>query len=102
MGRRKLLDILRAAHIGDQGFRYPDSAVLLLIIFQYGSNGTANSQTGTVKGVNIFRFAAFPAEADIGPACLEILEIGATGNFPIAVISRQPYFQIVGFGGGKR
>ena len=44
-----------------------------------------------------FRFGlGVPAETDVGAACLEIQEVGAGRNFPVAVGLRQPYFQIIG------
>ena len=49
-----------------------------------------------------FRFGlGIPAETDVGAACLEVQEVGAGRNFPVAVRLRQPYFQIVSSGTGE-
>ena len=73
-----------AMHVRAEDFRYDDGTVSLLVVFQDSGDGTADSQAGAVQGMDEFRFRfRRAAEADIGPACLEIFRIGARRDFTV-------------------
>ena len=81
-----LLDSLQSAHVGAKGFGDEHGAIGLLVIFKDGEPCAANGQAGTVDGVDEFWFGlgatgiafcveARRAEADVGAAGLEALEV---------------------------
>ena len=86
-------------HKGLEGRRNQDTAVGLLVILQKSHQGSAHSQSGSINGMDQFRFGpSLPAETDVGPAGLEIFKVAAGGYFPIKILSREPDFNIVGLG----
>ena len=88
-----------AMHVRAEDFRHDDGAISLLIIFQDSGDGTADSQARAVQGMDEFRFRfRRAAEADIGPACLEIFRIGARRYFTVFPLCREPDFDVEGLG----
>ena len=74
----------------------------MLVVFHNGHKGTSGGQAGAGEGVDELGFAAARgAEADIGPAGLEVRAVGAGGDFPVGVLAGEPDFKVIGFGGAK-
>src|SRR5690606_23069330 len=91
-----------AVHVSAQSLGHRDAAILVLIVLEHGHQGTANSETGTIDGVQEFRLAG----DGIAPTCLhatrlEVTEVAARGNLAVGVLARQPHFEIVGLARGE-
>src|SRR5712691_1553684 len=90
------------AHVGAQDFRDQDRAIWLLIILHDSDPGAADSEPGTVQGVNEVALATgFWLEADAGAAGLKRFTVGAGRNFAEFVARGQPNFDVVCFGRSK-
>ena len=90
-------------HVGFEGFGNPNTAVGLLIVFQNGDERAAHGKPGTVQRVDKRRlfFAFRRSVTNICTPCLIIPKVGTTGNLAVAVLGRQPDFEIITFAGAE-
>src|SRR6266705_513607 len=90
------------AHVGAQDSRDQDRAIWLLIILHDSNPRAADSEAGTVQGVNeVVLATGFWLEADAGAAGLKRFTVGAGRNFAEFVARGQPNFDVVCFGRSK-
>src|SRR6266851_8153990 len=90
------------SHVWAQDFRDQDQAIRLLIILHDGDPRAADSEAGTVQGVNEVALAAgFWLEADAGAAGLKRFTVGAGRNLAEFVARGEPNFDVVCFGRSK-
>src|SRR3989304_6904960 len=93
---------LHPSHIGPQGLRDDHAAVLLLVVFQDRKEGSANGQSRSVQGMNIFGlFTALGPKPDIPSTGLKGLKIATGGNLFVGVLTGQPYLDVVCLGRRK-
>src|SRR3984957_15283362 len=80
---------VRAQHLRDH-----HTAVLLLIVFNDRDPGAAHRQAAAVQRMGELRLALRTFESYGSAAGLEGFEIRAGGDFLVAVLARQPDFDI--------
>ena len=95
------LEIFSAPKWPLKGLRDEDAAIRLLAGLEEGDVNAGQRGAGAVEGVAEAVFAFGVLEAEVEPAGLEILEIGATGDFEVGVLAGSPDLDVVGFGAAE-
>src|ERR1700757_5210853 len=91
-------DSLNAAHVGPECLRHDDRTIALLVIFKDRDERAACGNARTVQRVNKTRVSCFfRAVARVHPPRLKIAAKRAGRDFAIAVLSRQPDLDVIGF-----
>ena len=75
-----------AIHPRVQHFGYVHGAIGLLVIFQYSHEGTSDSQTGAVQGMDENIFALFGFVTGLHTPALKIGTVRAGGYFAVGVL----------------
>ena len=64
------------------------------MILQNGGKHPWNCQSGTVQGVNGFGLPVVSAKTDVGPTCLKIRKVTATGHFKPPFLTGSPHLEV--------
>src|SRR5271154_6974819 len=84
-----------ATEMAPQGFRDEDAAIRLPVGFKQGDVNAGKRRAGAVEGVAEAVFALGVLEAEVQPAGLVVLEVGAARDFQVAILARRPDLDIV-------
>ena len=99
---RLLADDGIAVHVRDEGVWNFDGAIGLLVVLEDCEVGAAYGQAAAVDGVKeVGFFRAGGTVFNVCAAGLEGFEVGAGGDLAVEVLSGEPDFEVVGFGGGE-
>ena len=75
-------DDFLSAHVRPEDLGHGDGTVLVLVVLQDRDDGPGECETGSVQRVDEFALEVrFRTVFDLGPACLEIREVGARRCF---------------------
>src|SRR3990167_6716800 len=92
----------KSSHVRTQHLRYHDAPIFLLVIFQHRNHGSPHSETGAVERVDKHRPPLlFRAVADLSPARLKVLAVGARADLPVRPLPGKPNLQVIRLRGGK-
>src|SRR6202163_1923838 len=96
MWARLPLDHVHSAHVGPEGGRNHDRAVLLLEVLQNGDERPADGEPRAVQRVHELGLPA-PAgtELDVRAARLKRFGVAARGNLTVRLLARQPHLDVV-------
>lgn len=72
---RRRNDLFLAVHVGTQRLRNRHGTIGILIVFQHSHERTADSETGTIEGVNVAGTAVFVLKASAHAASLKVFAI---------------------------
>src|SRR5262245_33611374 len=100
-GRLPGTDDFPPIHVGAQRLGDSNRAVRFLIVLEDRQPGPPDREAGAVQRVHVMTLAVRGPKADVRAPRLESLEIAARGDFTETILARQPYLDVIGFGGGE-